>query len=99
MRSRGDKFLLGFLAFGLLFYLLTMLSDEDSLNNSITDSSAALMDTAIAKPSPGTTQRIDGNVSLVSYDLQAETTTRWKLAVGFGSSLRLTTRLDSSLSR
>ena len=76
MRSRGDKFLLGFLAFGVLFYMLTMLSDEDSLNNSITDSSAALVDTAIAKGlreppkiAPEVLPGIGGEVTIVEKHL------------------------------
>jgi len=79
MRTRGDKFLLGFLAFGILFYLLTWLSGEDSSSNSQGDSSAAGRDTLITRPVPDTTLLPDRHISLESYNLKAETATQWKL--------------------
>ena len=79
MRTRGDKFLLGFLAFGILFYLLTLLSGEDSSSNSQGDSSAPGKDTLITRPLPDTTLVPDGHISLENYNLQAKSATQWKL--------------------
>jgi len=79
MRTRGDKFLLGFLASGILFYLLTLLSGEDSSSNSQGDSSAPGKDTLITRPLPETTLVPDGRISLGNYNLKAKSATQWKL--------------------
>ena len=79
MRTRGDKFLLGFFVFGILFYLSTLPFGEDSSSNSQGDSSTAGKDTLITRPLPDTTLVLDGNISLESYNLKAETATHWKL--------------------
>lgn len=79
MRTRGDKFLLGFLAFGILFYLLTLLAGEDSSSNSQGDSSAPGKDTLITRPLPETTLVPDGHISLENYNLKAKSATQWKL--------------------
>ena len=80
MRTRGDKFLLGFLAFGILFYLLTLLSGEDSSSNSSGDRSAGSKDTAVPQTSSDTIPLVSGNISLESYNLAAEAATSWKLS-------------------
>jgi len=80
MRTRGDKFLLGFLTFGILFYLLTMQFKRDSSINSISGSLALGTDTLKVRSSLDTTQVVHGGSSLKSYDFEKETATRWKLS-------------------
>ena len=80
MATRGDKFLLGFLAFGILFYLMTFLFSEDESVNSHTNSLAAGTETLTTRYSPDTTQVFYGGSSLASYGFKEDTATRWKLA-------------------
>ncbi len=79
MRTRADKFLLGFLAFGILFYLLTLPFGEDSSSNSHRDSSPADKDISMTQSLPDTTLVLYGKISLASYNLRAETAKQWKL--------------------
>lgn len=79
MRTRGDKFLLVFLAFGILFYLLTMQFTGDSSINYSRHSLAEGTDTSGARPLLDTTQVFHGGRSLESYGLKKDTATRWKL--------------------
>ena len=78
LRTRGDNFLLGFLAFGILFYLLTMQFADSSINYS-GDSLAAGTDTSRVRLSLDTTQVLHWGSSLESYDLKEENAVRWKL--------------------
>ncbi len=79
MQTRGEKFLLGFLALGILFYVLTWLLGEDSLSNSQGGSSAAGKDTLITRPLPDKTLLPGGVISLESYNLKAGSARQWKL--------------------
>lgn len=74
MKNLGNKFLLGFLGFGILIYLLSMVYREDS--------SVGLRenpDTLITRSSVDTQAVLQREISLESYDLKVETATHWKL--------------------
>lgn len=79
MRTRGDKFLLGFLAFAIIFYLLVILLGEDATTNSSGEPLARGKDTSVPRPLTDTPQALGANGSLESYNLKAETATRLKL--------------------
>lgn len=74
MKNLGNKFLLGFLGFGILIYWLSMVYREDS--------SVGLRenpDTLITR-SPAEMQAVlQREISLESYDLKVETAAHWKL--------------------
>ena len=74
MKNRGNKFLLGFLGFGILIYLLSIVYREDS--------SVGLRgnpDTLITRSPVDTQVILQREISLESYDLKVETATHWKL--------------------
>lgn len=74
MKNRGNKFLLGFLGFGILIYLLSIVYREDS--------SVGLRgnpDTLITRSPVDTQTILQREISLESYDLKVETATHWKL--------------------
>ena len=71
MRTRGDIFLLVFLAFGILFYLLTIQFAGDSSINSSRNSLAKGTDTLRVSPSRDTTQVLHRGSFLENYDLKA----------------------------
>lgn len=79
MLTRGDKNLLRFLAFGILFYLLTLPFGEESSSNFHKESSTADKNTLIARSLPDTTLVLSGNFSLEGYNLKAENARQWKL--------------------
>lgn len=74
MKNLGNKFLLGFLGFGLLIYLLSLVYREDS--------SVGLreaLDTPITRSPAEMQAELQREISLESYDLKVETATHWKL--------------------
>ena len=87
MQSSGNKFLLSFLAFGVLFFLLSMQYGEtpsaqpsrDAFNPG-KNAASATKDTSLTLPSPPTTPASVGNIALENYSLRQETATHWKLA-------------------
>ncbi len=84
MKNHTDKFLLGFLGFGIFLYLLSMgyredLSSDLSGNTSNTDPDTSISDTSIVLPLADTMAVLQRKISLESYTLNAETATHWKL--------------------
>ena len=79
MQNRGNKFLLGFLGFGLFVYLLAMGYRENASADSERDSSNIDPDTSIVRPVTDAMAVLQRNISLASYSLAAETATHWKL--------------------
>ena len=79
MQNRGDTVLLGFLGLGLFVYLLSMGYGEDSSADLGGDSLNLEPDTSIVRPLPDAMAVLQGEISLASYRLAAETATHWKL--------------------
>ncbi|GEM_PF-226043 len=93
MEKRGNKVLLGFLAFGVLTFLLAMVLKENhsvELSNEkpqIENHSAEVnKDISITEPEPTIDDSVvdkqtatQRNISLESYDLEVEDTPQWKL--------------------
>ena len=74
MKNSGNKFLIGFLGFGILIYLLSMVYREDS--------SVGLHenpDTLVTRSPVDMQAVLQREISLESYDLKIETATHWKL--------------------
>ena len=79
MQNHGDKLLLGFLGFGLLIWLFSMIYREDSSVGLTEDSSNMGPDIPIVQSSVDIKAVLQGKISLESYDLKVEAVTRWKL--------------------
>ena len=79
MRKGGDKFLVGFLGFGIFVYLLSLRYGGDSPADFSDDLPSLDTGTLIASPLADTMSVLEGGISLASYSLKAETATHWKL--------------------
>ena len=77
--GRGDKFLLGFLGFGILVYLFAISHGGDSPADSTGDSSNLDSDTSATRSLVDTKAVLQPGVSLGSYGLKAETAAHFKL--------------------
>lgn len=77
MKNHTDKFLLGFLGFGIFLYLLSMgyggdPSSDFSENSSNTDPDTSILDTSTVLPLVDTMAVLEGEISPESYTLNAE---------------------------
>ena len=79
MRKGGEKFLVGFLGFGIFVCLLSLRYGGDSPEDFSDDLPSLDTGTLIASPLADTMSVIEGGISLASYSLKAETATHWKL--------------------
>ena len=79
MRKGGNKFLLGFLGFGIFVYLLALRFGGGSAADFSADLPGVDTDILVATSLADTTMLPEGGISLASYSLKAETATHWKL--------------------
>ena len=78
MKNHTDKFLLGFLGFGILLYLLSMVyggdpSSDFRENSSKADPDTSILDTSTVLPLADTMSVLEGEISPDSYTLTEET--------------------------
>ena len=75
MKNNKDKFLLGFLGFGILLYLLSMGFGKDPSSDFRENSSdiTSISDTSIVRPLVDTMAVLEGEISPESYTLNQET--------------------------
>ncbi len=78
MKNHTDKFLLGFLGFGIVLYLLSMFyggdpSSDFSGNSSKADPDIPILDTSTVLPLADTMAVLEGEISPESYTLNEET--------------------------
>ena len=79
MRKGGNKFLLGFLGFGIFVYLLALRFGGDSAADSNADAPGVGTNMLLASSPADAAMLAEGGISLASYSLKAETATHWKL--------------------